>query len=82
MKPRTCYIMIKDVPGQEEGVAALEWGIDLNFHEGEEMPDDIEELTEAQYAVWQMVQTLKGVFADAEIDDIRGEKGSGVVIPS
>lgn len=80
MKQRVCYIMVKDVPGQEED-AALEWGVDFGLEEGEELPTDVEELTEAQYTVFTMVQTLKGVFAEAEVEEIMGDKGAGIIVP-
>jgi hypothetical protein len=42
-------------------------GVDFGLEEGEELPTDVEELTEAQYTVFTMVQTLKGVFACAAL---------------
>jgi hypothetical protein len=73
--------MVRDIEGQEDE-AALEWGADFNLEEGEELPVDVEELTEAQYTIFMMVQSLKGTFADAEIKTTMGEKGSGLVIPT
>ena len=66
--------------GQEDE-AALEWGVDFGLEEGEELPTDIEELTEAQYAVYMMIATLKGVFNEVKAPDIMGEKGSGLIVP-
>ena len=77
---RTCYLMVRDVPGQEHE-AALEWGVDFNLEEGEELPADVENLTEAQYTIFMMMQTLQGTFADAEVGTIMGDKGSGLVVP-
>ena len=74
--------MVKDVPGQGEEEAALEWGINYDLEEGEELPKDVEELTEAQYTVFMMVQTLKGTFEDSEVNEIRGEKGTGLIVPT
>jgi hypothetical protein len=79
---RTCYIMVKDVPGQGAEEAALEWGVTYDLEEGEELPKDVEELTEAQYTVFMMVQTLKGTFEDSEVNEIRGEKGTGLIVPT
>jgi len=73
--------MVRDVEGQEDE-AALEWGVDFDLEEGEELPTDHESLTEAQYTVFMMMQTLKGTFADAEVDEIVGERGSGLVVPN
>lgn len=77
---RTCYLMVRDVPGQEDE-AALEWGLDLGLKEGEELPKDIEDLTEAQYTIYTMFKTLNGTFDDATVGEIRGEKGSGLIVP-
>lgn len=74
--------MVRDIPGQGDEEAALEWGVDFNLEEGEELPDDVEELSEAQFTVFQMMQILKGTFSDAEVGEIRGEKGSGLVMPN
>lgn len=79
-KNRVCYLMIKDVPGQESE-AALEWGVDFGLEEGEELPKDHEELTEAQYTAFMMMKTLQGTFADAEVGHIMGEKGTGLIVP-
>lgn len=79
-KNRTCYLMVKDIPGQESE-AALEWGVDFGLEEGEELPTDHEQLTEAQYTVFMMMQTLRGTFADAEVGHIMGEKGTGLIVP-
>lgn len=72
--------MVRDVPAPE-GEAALEWGVDFDLEDGEELPEDHEQLTEAQYTVFMMMQTLKGTFADAEVGHIMGEQGSGVIVP-
>jgi len=80
-KHRTCYLMVRDIEGQE-CEAALEWGVEFDLEEDEELPEDHEELTEAQYTVFMMMQTLKGTFADAEVGVIMGEKGSGLIVPT
>lgn len=82
MTERKCYIMVVDVPGKGEDEAALEWGVDFGLAEGEELPADIEELTEAQYTIYMMMQTLKGTLEGVEPEKIRGEKGSGIVLPN
>jgi len=81
VKERVCYLMVRDVPGQGEENAALEWGVDFGLEEGETLPEDHEELTEAQYTVFQMMQALRGTFAEQEADDLKGEKGSGLIVP-
>jgi len=80
MKNRTCYLMVTDL-AVEEGDAGLEWGVSYGLEEGEELPEDVEELTEAQFTVYQVLQILKGVFEDAEIGHIMGEKPSGLIVP-
>jgi hypothetical protein len=72
--------MVQDVPGQEDE-AALEWGVDFGLAEGETLPKDVEDLTEAQYTVFMMVQTLKGTFDEIGIPEMKGEKGSGLIVP-
>lgn len=80
-KLRTCYLMVKDIPNQSDEEAAIVWGVDWGLEEGEELPEDHEELSEAQYAVHCMMQTLKGVFDESDAAEIRGEKGSGLIMP-
>lgn len=72
--------MVRDVPGQEDE-AALEWGVDLGLEEGEELPKDVEQLSEAQFTVYQMMRTLGGTFEELSAEDIKGEKGSGLIVP-
>ena len=72
--------MVRDVPGQEDE-AALEWGVDLGLEEGEELPKDVEQLSEAQFTVYQMMRTLGGTFAELSAEEIKGEKGSGLIVP-
>lgn len=74
--------MVRDVPGQGEAEAALEYGVDYGLEEGEELPEDIEDLTEAQYAVYSMFQTLQGAIEEEAIEDTMGDKGSGIVVPN
>lgn len=80
-KLRTCYLMIKDIPHGNDEEAAITWGVDWGLDEGEELPEDHEELSEAQYAVLQFMQTLKGTFEQSDVAEIRGDKGSGLIVP-
>lgn len=80
-KLRTCYLMVRDVPGQGEEEAALEWGVDFGLEEGEELPEDHEELTEAQYTIFMMMQTLKGTLNEQDIEQLKGDEGSGLIVP-
>ena len=72
--------MVRDAPGQEDE-AAIEFGISYGIEEGEELPTDVEDLTEAQYTIYCMMQTLKGTLDNVEPKDIMGDKGSGLVVP-
>lgn len=80
MKNRTCYLMVRDVPGQDDETA-LEWGVDWNLEDGEELPTDHEDLTDAQYTIFQMMQILRGTFEDAGAEVIMGEAPSGFAVP-
>jgi hypothetical protein len=80
MENRTCYLMVRDVSA-EEGEAALEWGVEFGLKEGETLPEDHEELTEAQFTVFKMVQILRGVFEDSEVGHIMGEEPSRLIVP-
>jgi len=79
-KDRVCYLMVKDIPAPE-GEIGLEFGADFNLDEGEELPEDIEQLSEAQFTVFKFLSMLRGTFAEAEIQEIMGEKGTGLVVP-
>jgi hypothetical protein len=82
IKPRTCYIMIKDIIGQEVG---MEYGVDYNLEEGEELPKDVEDLTEAQYTAFKFIQMLRGTFEDearAAMKAHAKDKPSGLVLPN
>lgn len=73
--------MVKDAPGQDDE-SALEWGVDMGLKEGEVLPKDVEELTEAQYTIFRMAQTLKGTFEETEAGTIKGDAPTGLVLPA
>ena len=77
---RTVYLMVSDAPGQEDE-ASLEWGVDFDLDEGEELPEDVEKLSNAQYTIFQFMQTLKGTFEEAGAEVIRGDAPSGFAVP-
>lgn len=82
MKDRTCYLMIRDVPGQgSETVTAIEWGVDWGLLEGETLPEDHEQLSDAQFTTFQIMQTLKGVMLGMGAEVIKGNAPSGLVVP-
>ena len=73
--------MVRDVEGQE---VALEWGADYGLAEDETLPEDVEELTEAQYTVYRFVRALQGVFDEMSKEDLAKElkdKPSGIIVP-
>jgi len=80
MAGKTCYLMVRDIPGQEDE-AGLEWGVDFGLAEGEELPADVEKLTEAQFTVFRFMQTLRGTFEEAGGKVIMGDAPSGLVFP-
>ena len=77
---RTCYLMVRDAPGQEDE-ASLEWGVEWDLDEGEELPEDHEKLTDAQFTIFQLMQTLKGTFEEAGAEVIVGDAPSGFAVP-
>ena len=77
---RTCYLMVRDAPGQEDE-ASLEWGVEWDLDEGEELPEDHEKLSDAQFTIFQLMQTLKGTFEEAGVEVIKGEAPSGFAVP-
>ena len=48
---------------------------------GEELPADVEKLTEAQFTVFRFMQTLRGTFEEAGGKVIMGDAPSGLVFP-
>lgn len=76
-----CYLMVKDVEGQD----ALEYGADFGLADGEILPADVEDLTEAQYAVYKFLTILRSTFEDdarAALKEQAEEKPSGIVVPN
>jgi len=81
VETKTCYIMVRDVEGQGVG---LEWGADYDLADGEELPEDVEELTEAQYTVYRFVRALQGVFDELSKEELAKEmkdRPSGLIVP-
>lgn len=72
--------MVRDAPGQEDE-ASLEWGVEWDLDEGEELPEDHEKLTDAQFTIFQLMQTLKGTFEEAGAEVIVGDAPSGFAVP-
>jgi hypothetical protein len=73
--------MVKDVEGQD----ALEYGADFGLAEGEVLPEDVEELTEAQYTVYKFLTILRSTFEDearAALKESAKDKPSGIVVPN
>lgn len=73
--------MVRDVEGDGVG---LEWGAEYDLADGETLPEDVEELTEAQYTIYRFVRTLQGVFDELSKEDLAKEleeKPSGLIVP-
>lgn len=78
---RTTYLMVRDIEGQ----SAIEWGVDWGLNEGEELPEDVEDLTEAQYTVWKVIAVLQHLGDDQFADYIKQQerdKPSGILVPA
>ncbi len=82
MTSRTCYLMVRDIEGQGEDEAALEWGVEFGLEEGEALPEDHEDLTEAQYTIYKMMKALQGTFDEMGAKEIVGDEPSGLVLPN
>lgn len=77
---KTCFLMIRDIPAGEEE-AGLEWGVDYGLADGETLPEDVEDLSEAQYTVFRFVQTLRGTFEAIGAKELKGDAPSGLIVP-
>ena len=66
-----CYVMIEDAPG------GLIYGADFGLEEGEELPEDVEELTEAQFTAHCFMATLRGTLDDQVMDSHKAEVKEG-----
>lgn len=83
--PRKCYLMIEDLDGQE----GVQWGVDFGLKDGESLPEDVEELTQAQFTIWRFVTVLRGWINDNEEEAAAQreaitnpeEKPSGLLLP-
>lgn len=75
----TCYLMVRDV-GDKADEAGLEWGVDFGLKDGEELPADVETLSEAQFAVYRMMKVLQGTFEEMDAKMVMGAKPSGLVV--
>lgn len=74
--------MVKDVG--VEGDLAIEWGVDWGLAEGEELPEDVEGMTEAQYTVWRFLKVLQGVMdPEAKQETVKQaqDRPSGIYVP-
>lgn len=82
MQKRRAYLMIQDVEGAEDE-ASIEWGVDWGLTEGEELPEDVEELSEAQYAIWKFLKVLQGLGNEPEKTktmEEAGQRPSGILV--
>ena len=73
--------MVKDVEGQD----ALEYGADFGLPEGELLPEDVEDLTEAQYTVYKFLTILRSTFEEEAREALKEQakdKPSGIVLPN
>lgn len=80
MEAKVCYLMVRDIEAGDDETA-LEWGVDFGLEEGEKLPEDHEELSEAQFVIFQMMQTLKGTFEESGAKIMKGDAPSGLMVP-
>lgn len=77
----TVYLMVKDIDGQ----IGIDWGVDWGLAEGEELPHDVEELSDAQYTVWQCIRAIRGVGDEGYLEELKrhqADKPSGLYVPT
>ena len=59
------YLMIEDLstegPQGEEQNVGVSWSVDWGLKEGEALPENIEEMSDARYTAWQMVAVLRNM---------------------
>lgn len=75
-----CYLMIEDT---EDG--RIVWGADFGQPEGEALPENVDELSNAQYALHQFLTTLRQIGnpeLQAKLKEETEKQESGLVIPT
>jgi hypothetical protein len=73
--------MIEDLPD-----GSIQWGHDFGLAEGEELPENVDELSNAQYTLHQFLTTLRQI-GDAELQakikaEAEAEERSRLVVPT
>lgn len=69
-----CYLMVEDSPS---GLAfAVDWGC-----KPEELPADVEELSEAQYTMHQFLTVLRGVDDPLALEAAKAEAKTKILVP-
>jgi len=69
-----CYLMIEDTPS---GIAfAADWGVPV-----EDLPHDVNDLTEAQYSVHRFMVVLRGSENPIELAKAQAESRTKIVLP-
>lgn len=68
-KPRRVYLMIEDAPD----LSGVTYAVDYGLEEGETLPEDIEQLTEAQYAIFKMARVLQSCADDEAAAELAGQ---------
>jgi len=78
---RTVYLMVRDINGQ----VGVDWGIDWGLEDNESLPNDVEELSDAQYTVWQCIKAIRGVGEEGyqkELERQAKDQPSGIIVPT
>lgn len=59
------YLMLEDrntddVKGDSQNVG-ISWSVNWGLEEGEMLPQNVDDMTEAQYTAWQFITVLRGM---------------------
>jgi hypothetical protein len=68
--------MIED--WSHEGKNGIDWGVDWGLAEGEELPENVEDMTMAQYTLWQFITVLRTLGNERHKEAVEAEKEEGV----
>ena len=76
------HLMIEDF--QADGKEGIDWGVDWGLKDGEELPEDPEDMTLAQYTIWKFITVLRGMADESIKTAVKkevGKKKPGLLVP-
>lgn len=71
------YLMIEDLATEDAGVT---WSVDWGLAEGEELPESVDDMTDAQFAAWRFVAVLRDMEAKADAAQVQAPE-SKLILP-